>query len=61
MAMDELFDQILNPTANNADELLSDIGLAALPTRDKVHHAIEEKLLLPKATLPDHWLPTYQM
>ncbi|KAI0334446.1 antiviral helicase [Cubamyces sp. BRFM 1775] len=61
MAMDELFDQILDPAANNADKLLSDIGLAALPSRDKVHHEIEEKLLLPKATLPDHWLPTYQI
>ena len=30
MAMDELFDQILDPAANNADRLLSDIGLAAL-------------------------------
>ncbi|KAH9897909.1 antiviral helicase [Cubamyces lactineus] len=61
MAMDELLDQIIHPAAHNADGLLSDIGLAALPMRDKVHHEIEEKLLLPKATLPDHWLPTYQI
>ncbi|KAI9057026.1 antiviral helicase [Trametes sanguinea] len=60
MAMDELLDEILNPRAEHADRLLGDLGLAALPSRDTVHREIEEKLLLPKEALPDHWLPSYQ-
>ncbi|KAH9858296.1 antiviral helicase [Lenzites betulinus] len=62
MAMDsELLDHILNPAAAEADELLSKLGLAALPPKDEVHRQIEEDLLLPKESLPDHWLPTYQI
>ncbi|KAI0639904.1 antiviral helicase [Trametes polyzona] len=61
MAMDQLLDQILNPAPINADELLSDLGLAELPSRDKVHQQIEEDLLLPRESLPSHWLPTYQI
>lgn len=61
MAMDDLLDQILNPTSSNADGLLSELGLAALPSRDEVHRQIETDLLLPKESLPSHWLPTYQL
>ncbi|TFK94989.1 antiviral helicase [Polyporus arcularius HHB13444] len=56
-----LVDQILNPAAGNADGLLSGLGLASFPSRDEVHRQIEEHLLLPNSTLPDHWLPTYQI
>ncbi|RPD82148.1 antiviral helicase [Lentinus tigrinus ALCF2SS1-7] len=56
-----LVDQILNPAAGNADGLLSGLGLASFPSRDEVHKQIEERLLLPNSTLPDHWLPTYQV
>ena len=56
-----LVDQILNPTAGNADSLLSGLGLASIPSRDEVHKQIEEHLLLPNSALPDHGLPTYQV
>ena len=56
-----LVDKILNPTSDNANELLASLGLAGLPTRDQVHAQIEQNLLLPKSKLPDHWLPTYQL
>ena len=56
-----LIERILNPQASKADELLSDLGLAGLPSKEKVHEQIEENLLLPRSRLPDHWLPTYQL
>ncbi len=56
-----LVDQILNPVPGNDDKLLADLGLASLPSRDQVHAQIEKNLLLPKSSLPDHWLPTYQL
>ncbi|KAI0361085.1 antiviral helicase [Trametes cingulata] len=61
MAMDEVLDEILHPAAGNSGRLLSELGLAALPSREKVHRQIEQDLLLPKESLPDHWLPTYQI
>ena len=57
----DIVDAILNPVPSNADKLLADLGLASLPSRDKVHTEIEKNLLLPKSSLPDHWLPTYQL
>lgn len=57
----DLVDKILNPTSHSADDILASLGLAGLPTRDQVHAQIEQKLLLPKSELPDHWLPTYQL
>jgi antiviral helicase SKI2 len=56
-----LIQQILRPTADQGPRLLEDLGLSGLPSREQVHHEIEEKLLLPRERLPDHWLPTYQM
>ncbi|KAI0778677.1 antiviral helicase [Trametes elegans] len=61
MARDELFDQLLNPAADNAETILSNLGLAALPSKEQVYREIEENLILPKESLPDHWLPTYQI
>ena len=56
-----LVGRILSPQANDADQLLLDLGLAGIPSKDKVHEQIEENLLLPRSRLPDHWLPTYQL
>ncbi|KAI0800779.1 antiviral helicase [Fomes fomentarius] len=56
-----LVDKVLNPSSDNADDILASLGLAGLPTRHQVHAQIEQKLLLPKSELPDHWLPTYQL
>ena len=58
---EELMSKVLNPKPEYADELLANLGLASLPSRDEVHTQIEENLLLPKSHLPDHWLPTYQL
>ncbi|KAI0652358.1 antiviral helicase [Trametes meyenii] len=62
MALDDvLVDRILNPKLADADALLHDLTLDALPSKDKVHQEIEENLLLPRESLPDHWLPAYQL
>ncbi|CDO73133.1 hypothetical protein BN946_scf185007.g187 [Trametes cinnabarina] len=61
MARDEVFDEILDPSEERSEALLTILGLSALPSREQVHKEIEEKLLLPKETLPDHWLPSYQI
>ncbi|GLB35762.1 putative DSHCT [Lyophyllum shimeji] len=57
----ELIHRILHPDPSDAETLLRDLHLAELPTREQVHQEIEEKLLLPRETLPKHWLPTYQV
>ncbi|KAG5731038.1 hypothetical protein E4T56_gene15574 [Termitomyces sp. T112] len=57
----ELIEQIVHPDSNNAQSLLIDLQLADLPTREQVHREIEDKLLLPRETLPKHWLPSYQI
>lgn len=52
---------ILNPNGDNASRLLHELDLSGLPSRERVHAEIEKKLLTPTATLPQHWLPSYQM
>lgn len=44
-----------------AQDILSELLLDGLPSAERVYKDIEEKILLPKTRLPDHWLPTYQM
>ena len=61
MADAELIARLLNPTREDANDLLQDLGLSGIPSREQVHREIEERLLLPKERLPDHWLPMYQM
>ncbi|CAL1694323.1 unnamed protein product [Somion occarium] len=58
---DALIDVIIDPRPENAENILSEIGLASLPSREQVHAEIETELLLPKSSLPSHWLPTYQI
>ena len=57
----DLVEQILNPQSEDADHILNELGLSELPSREQVNRAIEEKLLLPKETIPAHWLPHYQV
>ena len=57
----DVLDKILNPKPENAQKVLTRLGLDELPSREQVHHAIEEKLLLPKEKFPAHWLPHYQV
>lgn len=56
-----IIQQILSPTPDDAEILLEEIGLGAIPSREQVHQEIDAKLLSPPDTLPDHWLSTYQM
>lgn len=57
----ELIHQILYPDNDDAHGILEDLQLAGLPSPDLVHQEIERKLLLPRETLPNHWLPSYQV
>ncbi|KAG8960224.1 hypothetical protein FRC03_006880 [Tulasnella sp. 419] len=45
---------------DDAHTLLENLGLSGIPSRDQLHHQIEEDILLPKTELPPHWLPRYQ-
>ena len=57
----DLIRQIVNPDPRNAAKLLQDMGLAGPPSTEQVRQDIEEKILLPKPSLPKHWLPQYQV
>lgn len=56
-----VLEQIVSPRNEHASALLSELGFAGIPSREEIYRDIEEKLLLPKEKLPDHWLSTYQM
>lgn len=57
----DILENLLNPDKSNAQQILHELGLAELPSREQVHRQIEEKLLLPQDKFPDHWLPLYQV
>lgn len=57
----DLIHKILHPNPDDAHKLLEDLNLAGLPSPEQVHQEIEEKLLLPRNSLPNHWLPSYQV
>lgn len=59
--LNPIIQQILSPAPEDAETLLEEIGLGAIPSREQVHREIDAKLLSPPDTLPDHWLSTYQM
>ncbi|KAI9570217.1 ATP-dependent RNA helicase [Boletus coccyginus] len=56
-----IIQQILSPTTEDMDTLLEEIGLGTIPSREQIHQEIDANLLSPPDTLPDHWLPTYQI
>lgn len=56
-----VLEQIMNADTSDAQNILSELGLSGLPPRERVLQDIEQKLLLPKEKLPDHWLPKYQV
>ena len=57
----DLIQKIVSPRSDYAAGLLDSLGLSEPPSREQIHAEIEERLLLPKQKLPDHWLPKYQM
>jgi len=42
-------------------QLLAPLGLNTVPSREQTYREIEERLLLPKETLPEDWLSKYQV
>ena len=57
----DLIQKTVSPCSDYTAGLLGSLGLSEPPSRDQIHAEIEERLLLPKQKLPDHWLPKYQM
>ena len=55
-----VLDAIVYPESENAPRLLDGLGLADIPSRERVHREIEQRLLLPQEKLPEDWLPLYQ-
>jgi antiviral helicase SKI2 len=49
------------PGREAAQRQLAQLQLDGVPSREQIFKDIEQRILLPKRTLPDHWLPTYQM
>jgi antiviral helicase SKI2 len=60
-AQANLIQKIVSPSSEHTAELLDLLGLSGPPSRERIHAEIEERLLLPKQKLPDHWLPKYQL
>ena len=54
-------DVIVSNDSDSAQDILSELQLDGPPSPERIYKEIEEKILLPRSTLPDHWLPTYQM
>jgi hypothetical protein len=42
-------------------QLLASLDLDTVPSREQTFREIEERLLLPKETLPEDWLSKYQV
>jgi len=42
-------------------QILASLGLDTVPSREQTYREIEERLLLPKETLPEDWLSKYQV
>ena len=42
-------------------QLLASLGLDTVPSREQTYREIEERLLLPKETLPEDWLSKCQV
>ncbi|KAF9531825.1 antiviral helicase [Crepidotus variabilis] len=57
----QMIDQIVHPEAGKSQVLLERLGLAGIPSPSTIHADIEKRLLLPPQSLPQHWLPTYQI
>ncbi|KLO05470.1 translation repressor [Schizopora paradoxa] len=53
---------IVNKPGEEAlQDILSGLQLTGTRSKDDIYKDIEQRFLLPKAALPDHWLPTYQV
>lgn len=43
------------------EDILEELGLAGIPPVEELLGEIEQQILLPKETIPHHWLSRYQM
>jgi len=50
-----------DPFPEDSLQLLASLGLDTVPSREQTYREIEERLLLPKETLPEDWLSKYQV
>ena len=50
-----------DPFPRDSLQLLASLGLDTVPSREQIYREIEERLLLPKETLPEDWLSRYQV
>ncbi|KAF7307331.1 ATP-dependent RNA helicase [Mycena indigotica] len=57
----QIVQSIVDSAANDKSQLLKERGLDGIPSPEAIHREIEDKPLLPKTSLPRHWLPTYQL
>ena len=58
ITMDE---QLFARDPEDSLQLLASLGLDTVPSREQIYREIEERLLLPKGTLPEDWLSKYQV
>ena len=56
----DLLQKIITPDPENAEQILTELGLHGPPNIDQVHREIERRLLLPPQKFPTHWLPYLQ-
>jgi hypothetical protein len=47
--------------SEDARQLLASLGWDSVPSREQTYREIEERLLLPKESLPEDWLSKYQV
>ena len=52
---------VLLDSKRSSKDVLSELRLQKAPSQIQVYADIEQRILSPSTTLPDHWLPQYQV
>jgi hypothetical protein len=60
LSLEKIFDSLRTPSSDSKDELLSDLGLASLPSRSQIEASLVDRFLTPKPAIPRHWLDDWQ-
>jgi hypothetical protein len=53
--------RIRYPRPDGGDQILQELGLNGLPSKETLRDTIEKQWLTPKDQLPEHWLNRYQV
>jgi antiviral helicase SKI2 len=53
--------RIHRPRPGDEDQILQELGLDSLPSKETLQNTIEQQWLTPKEGLPDSWLGRYQV